>query len=73
MREGHDRPVTYDDDDRATRHLARTVPRVYRCLQQAAFTSKVCSTSARGAPSREESLRRHVDRQRGVYASVCAM
>lgn len=39
------------------RDILRAWCRVYRCLQQAAFTSKVCSTSARGAPSREESPR----------------
>lgn len=33
------------------RDILRAWCRVYRCLQQAAFTSKVCSTSARGAPS----------------------
>lgn len=37
----------------ATRHLARAA-RTYRCSRQAAFTSKVCSTS-RGTPSRVES------------------
>jgi len=51
------------------RDILRAWCRVYRCLQQAAFTSKVCSTSACGAPSREKSPRGHVDRQ---CASVCA-
>lgn len=50
------------------RDILRAWCRVYRCLQQAAL-SKVCSTSVRAAPSREESPRGHVDRQRCVHPS----
>lgn len=51
------------------RGILRAWCRVYRCLQQAAL-SKVRTTSVRGAPSREESPRGHVDRQRCVHPSA---